>query len=172
MMGDLTFDQGDWNEEIQHWCKKQGWGHWKGIRYSAMRWNNHILFLLIHNKDDFEYVEGEKWIEVSTISDYSHLKYGAFNSLNTSQRKMIRDFGIYKAALYLFETYRCDGIYGIIEEDNGTVHRITDRINGIKKVAIDRKTSDGVQLYHWQMPRSDWETQVLQNRALTAALDI
>lgn len=174
MTGDLTFDHGEWNDEVYSWVKSQGWSHWDNAkRYSAMRWNTHILFLLIHNDYTKDYYKkGETWVEVSTLADYSFLKRGAFKSLDKKQRKMVRDFGIYKAGTYIFDTLGLDGLYGVIEEDNGTVYKITDRINGIKKVKIDKTTSGGVQLYHWQFPRSDWEESFIQNRALTAALDI
>jgi len=174
MIGDLTFDEGNWNDEIYSWVKSQGWKHWRNAKkYSAMRWNGTILFLLIHNNytEDY-YKKGETWVEVSTLADYSLLKSGAFKSLTKKQRKMVRDFGIYKAGVFIFETLGLDGLYGVIEEDNATVHKITDRINGIKRVTIDQKTSDGVQLYHWQFPRSDWEEMFIQNRALIAAFDI
>jgi len=163
-MSIITTVCGEWDKEVEEFVNSQddGWW-WKGTHYSALKCDNKILFAIIHNKSVKDYRPGETWLEISTIANYSEIRKGLFGSFDSSQRKKIRDYAVYRHAHYAFVERGFDGVYGVIRESDKSVYNLVNHINNASLIDSGETTSSGVRLLHWIVTKEDWD--LIQTRA-------
>lgn len=154
-MPNLMMIKGDWDQTAQNFVdKQQSYSKWHGEKYFGLTVDDHLYFLFILNKTEYDYVPEEKWVKVSVIADWKQMR-GAVT--DRAQRRKYKHIGIYKAMRWCFEDLKYDGMYGMVRENDKSVYMFMDHMNGARTKSLGKCTSQGVPLHHWLFTKKEYE---------------
>lgn len=161
--------KGDWDKRAQSFINKQGeYSDWSGEKYFGSSVDERVFFLFILNKTDHKYKPNEKWVKVSVIANWELMRD---TYMTGSQKKKLRDIGIYRAMDWIFEEMDYDGMYGMVRDNDRKVFYFMQRMNGGFSVPLHKTTSKGIPLRYWEFTRDEYRKSSIREKAEQAMLD-